>query len=119
MPAYFGVDRGSLPTSTEIVNTLAKIEALKATMAERSAGGKEASGRYKRHDTARKVYIDVVALPALRYGKLPPANDARLLFDLPGDDEIRGSEKAEMDACQERPAVPSHSGDTYSQGESA
>ena len=52
MPAYFGVDRGSLPTSTEIVNTLAKIEALKATMAERSAGGREASGRYK----TRKLY---------------------------------------------------------------
>ena len=102
MPVYFGVDGGGLASSIEIVNMLAKIEALKVTMAERSANGKEASGRYKKHDTARKVYLDVVALPALRYGKLPPAADARLLFDLPGDDEIQGTEKAEMDVFYEK-----------------
>ena len=38
-------------------------------MGERSAGGRDAPGRYKRHDTARKVFIDTVAMPGLRLGK--------------------------------------------------
>jgi len=65
-------------------------------MAERSAGGKQAQGRYKRHDTARKIYINTVAMPALRMGKRIPPEDWRRLF-LPGENEISGPDKVDMD----------------------
>ena len=52
----------------ELVEAHAKLEQLRVDMATRSAGGREASGRYKKHDTARKVYIDTVAMPSLRLG---------------------------------------------------
>ena len=84
------------PTKDEIIDMHARLEGLRLTMAERSAGGKSSSGRYKKHDTARKVYLDTVGIPGLRLGKLPPADDVRRLF-LPGDDEITGPAKVEMD----------------------
>jgi len=84
-------------TREEIVEMHAKLEELKLTMAARSASGRDASGRYKRHDTARKVYINTVAMPGLRLGKRIPSADWRRLF-LPGDDEISGPDKNEMDA---------------------
>ena len=84
-------------TKAEIIDIHAKLEELRLVMASRSAGGREASGRYKRHDTARKVFIDTVAMPGLRLGKRIPAADWRRLF-LPGDDEISGPDKADMDA---------------------
>ena len=65
-------------------------------MAARQAKGRATSGRYKKHDTARKNYIETVALPALRLGKRIDAADWRRLF-LPGDDEIHGPDKADMD----------------------
>ena len=86
-----------LLSTSDLIEMHAKLEQLRIVMAERQAGGREAGGRYKRHDTARKVYIDTVAMPSLRRGKRIPAADWRCLF-LPGDDEIAGSEKVEMDA---------------------
>ena len=80
----------------ELVEAHAKVEQLRSDMATRSAGGREASGRYKKHDTARKVYIDTVAMPSLRLGKRIDDDDWRRLF-LPGDDEIAGADKADMD----------------------
>mmetsp|Transcript_11723 Transcript_11723/g.37432 ORF Transcript_11723/g.37432 Transcript_11723/m.37432 type:complete len:243 (-) Transcript_11723:36-764(-) len=80
----------------ELVEAHAKVEQLRVDMATRSAGGREASGRYKKHDTARKVYIDTVAMPSLRLGKRIDDDDWRRLF-LPGDDEIAGADKADMD----------------------
>ena len=83
-------------SKVEIVHAHAKLEQLQVDMASRSAGGKSASGRYKKHDTARKVFIQTVAMPSLRLGKRIAAADWRCLF-LPGDDEIEGADKAEMD----------------------
>jgi len=62
----------------------------------RSAGGKATSGRYKKHDTARLSYISCVALPGLRWGKIPPAADWKMLF-MPGDDHISGADRVAMD----------------------
>lgn len=84
-------------TKSEIVEAHTKLEQLRLDMAARSAGGKETSGQYKKHDTARKVFIETVALPSLRMGKRIDAADWRRLF-LPGDDEISGPDKADMDA---------------------
>jgi len=67
-------------------------------MAARSAGGRSASGRYKKHDTARLVFIKSVAMPALRLGKRIPAADWHRLF-LPGDDEVSGADKAFCALC--------------------
>lgn len=80
----------------EIVRAHAELEQLQVDMAARSAGGRSASGRYKKHDTARMVYIKSVAMPALRLGKRIPAADWRRLF-VPGDDEISGADKADVD----------------------
>ena len=92
----------ALPTAEELADMLARLEDLKFLMAQRSAGGADLSGRYKKHDTARKNYINAVALPGLRWGRMPPAADVRLLF-LPGDDEISDeSEIAEMDAFYQK-----------------
>ena len=57
------------PLSKEaIIEMHAQLEQLRVTMAERQAGGRETSGRYKRHDTARRIFINVVAMPSLRLG---------------------------------------------------
>ena len=67
-------------------------------MRARSAGGNEKSGRYKAHDTARKFVVESVVLPGLRRGRMPSAQDQRMLFELRGSVEIAGLERAEMDA---------------------
>ena len=51
-------------SKNEIIEQHAGLEQLKLDMAARSAGGRSASGRYKRHDTARKHYIASVAMPS-------------------------------------------------------
>lgn len=84
------------PTRCELIEMHAQIEQLRLDMAARSAGGKQASGRYKKHDTARKVFLETVAIPSLRLGKRVGAADWRRLF-LPGDDEIGGTDKIDMD----------------------
>ena len=81
----------------EIITMHAKIEELRVAMAARAHGGASVQGRWKQHDTARKVFIETVALPALRWGKLPPAADVKMLF-LPSDDDIAGADKVDMDA---------------------
>ena len=81
----------------EMIEMHAQLEKLRLDMAARQAKGRATSGRYKKHDTARKNFIETVALPALRLGKRIDAADWRRLF-LPGDDEIHGPDKADMDA---------------------
>jgi hypothetical protein len=84
------------PSKAELVEMHAQIEQLRLDMAARSAGGKQTSGRYKKHDTARKVFVETVAIPSLRLGKRVDAADWRRLF-LPGDDDIHGVDKIDMD----------------------
>ena len=67
-------------------------------MAQRQAGGAQGrSGRYHKHDTARKRCLERRVYPDLRMGKLPSDLDSRMLFDLPGPREIAGPAKKDMD----------------------
>ena len=79
-------------SADQILDAKAQLDGLLLEMKSRSAGGKAASGRYKKHDTARLSYINCVALPGLRWGKIPPAADWKMLF-MPGDDHISGADR--------------------------
>ena len=59
-------------------------------MKARQAGGGNSSGRYKKHDTARNRCLQRTVYPGLAMGELPTADDAKMLFDLPGPTEITG-----------------------------
>ena len=80
-----------LPTAEQLYEQLARLEGLKQTMRARSAGGAERQGRYKKVDTARLAYINSVAIPGLKLGKLVPENDWKMLFG-PHDDQMHGPE---------------------------
>ena len=82
-----------LPTADEILDAAAQLEALKQAMRLRSASGKPAQGRYKKVDTARLSYINTVAFPNLRLGKMVPPDDWAMLFG-PKDDDLTGAAKA-------------------------
>ena len=88
-------------TREEIVQCDADLRELLGVMHERSAGGSSKQGRYLKTDTARRRYIKTVALPGLRYGKLPPDADYRILFLGPADWELPAN-KAEHDAWVKR-----------------
>jgi hypothetical protein len=61
---------GAVPLSkVEIIEMLE----LRVDMAARSAGGKDASGRYKKHDTARKIYMQPERLCAAAAGAIGQA----------------------------------------------
>lgn len=87
-----------VPKKHEIEEMHAKMVELKITMADRRHGGGGKSGRYKKHDTARLAFINGRGFHDLRYGRLPTVENQRRLFELPGDDDIKGSEKLDMDA---------------------
>ena len=92
-------------SADQILDAKAQLDGLLLEMRARSAGGKAASGRYKRHDTTRLSYVNSVALPGLRWGKLPPEADWRMLF-LPGDDDIKGADKASCPLPSHDPLSP-------------
>ena len=71
-------------SAEEILRMHAKLESLKQEMAARRHGGAGKSGRYRKHDTARLSFIDGQGLRDLAFGKLPSAEDQRILFDIPG-----------------------------------
>ena len=77
-----------LATAEQLNDMHAKMVRLKLTMAARRHGGGGKSGRYLKHDTARKTIIEGKGLYELRHGRLPSAEDQRILFDFPGDDEL-------------------------------
>ena len=84
-----------------IIDQHAKIEELRLTMAGRSAGGGALQGRYKRYDTARKIFIKSVVVHQLRNGKLLDAHDEKMLFG-PHDDDATATEKRELNAWYEK-----------------
>jgi hypothetical protein len=54
----------------------------------RQAGGlQKRQGRYKKDDTARKLFINTVAFPVLRAGVLPTNHDEKMLFLGPKDNK--------------------------------
>ena len=81
-----------LPTSEQLHVQLARLEGLKQTMSARSSGGAQRQGRYMKVDTARLSYINSVAIPGLRLGKLVPEDDWAMLFG-PQDSDLHGPAK--------------------------
>ena len=81
-------------TKDEIVDMHAKIKDLRIEIARRAHGGADVQGQY---DTAWKAIIETLALPDLRLGKLPTADDERVLFP-PADDDVDGEKRREIDA---------------------
>ena len=53
----------------EIIQRHAEFQQLLIDMARRSAGGKAASGRYKKYDSTRLLFLHTCAFPSLRLGK--------------------------------------------------
>ena len=83
----------------EIIQHHAEFQQLLIDMARRSAGGKAASGRYKKYDSTRLLFLHTCAFPSLRLGKRIDAKDRRLLF-LPitsRDDIGTSADKDELD----------------------
>ena len=92
-----------LPTAVELLEVHAHLEGLLQAMRARASKNNAASdpsdaeaaprgrqGRYKKVDTARKSFIQGVALPGLKLGKLPSEADWNMLFG-PHDDDLEGA----------------------------
>ena len=71
------------------------------TIAKRSAGGRAVSGRYNKHDTARLRFIRSIALPGIRFGKLVPDDDMRMLR-LGPKNSLHGADLASMEEWSQR-----------------
>ena len=91
-----GDDTQRLPTAEELVLEDAELRGMLSTIAKRSAGGRAVQGRYNKHDTARLRFIRSVALPGIRFGKLVPEEDMRMLR-LGPKSELRGANLTSMD----------------------
>ena len=84
---------------SEIIEHHAEFQQLLLDMAKRSAGGKPTSGRYKKYDSTRLLFLNTIAFPSLRLGKRIDPKDWRLLF-LPitsRDDPGTCADKDELD----------------------
>ena len=92
---------GPLPTSEDLVVEDAELRSFLAAIAKRSAGGRAVSGRYNKHDTARLRFIRSIALPGIRFGKLVPDDDMRMLR-LGPKASLHGADLASMDEWSQR-----------------
>ena len=81
---------GGLVSRDDLLECYLRCQQLEAKMRSRQSRGANSSGRYKKHDTARDRCLQRVLYPGLCMGKLPTADDAKMLFDLPGPNEILG-----------------------------
>ena len=91
----------NLPTSDQLVVEDAELRSMLANIAKRSAGGRAASGRYNKHDTARLRFIRSIALPGIRFGQLVPDDDMRMLR-LGPKHVLQGVDLASMDDWSQR-----------------
>jgi len=84
---------------TDIAIWRARLEVLLQDMSVRQAGGlQKRQGRFKKDDTARKRFINTVALPSLRAGVLPSAHDEKMLFLGPMDNKaLSAQDKTELE----------------------
>ena len=85
----------------ELVVEDAELRSIFATIAKRSAGGRAVSERYNEHDTAQLQFIKSIALPGIRFGKLVPDDDMRVLR-LGPKSSLRGADLASMDEWLQR-----------------
>ena len=94
------MDLGKLPdlvSAAELTDCYRRCVALKEAMAGRQAGGGQRSGRYMKHDSARRRCLEKVVLPALKRGVLPSVTDTHMLFEMAGPRDISGPDKQMMD----------------------
>mgnify|MGYP006906408767 FL=1 len=87
-----------LATAEELIIEDAELRHILTTIAKRSAGGRAASGRYNKHDTARLRYIRSIAF---RFGKRVPQPDMTMLR-LGPKHSLRGADLAAMDEWAQR-----------------
>ena len=80
--AGVGVALSDLATAEELLACFRRCQEMKLIMADRQAGGKSTSGRYKKHDSARKQFIETSIEPGLRLGKMPSAYDWHMVFNV-------------------------------------
>jgi hypothetical protein len=90
-----------LPTAEELVVEDAELRSILRKIADRSAGGRAVSGRYNKHDTARLRFIRTFAIPGIRFGKVVPDDDMRMLR-LGPKSSLRGADLAAMDEWSQR-----------------
>lgn len=86
-----------MASADELLECYRKCKELEVQLSERQAGGKQTSGRYHKHDTARLRCLRRVVYPDLRLGKLPSLLDFKMLFEMKGPRDIAGPAKLEMD----------------------
>ena len=91
----------SLPSAEQLLIEDAELRHILTTIAKRSAGGRAVSGRYNKHDTARLRYIRSIALPGIRFGKLVPDDDMRMLR-LGPKHSLHGADLASMEEWSQR-----------------
>lgn len=87
---------GDLPSREDIVLQDAEMRQILLLLRQRSAGGADKPGRYNLHDTARLRFIRDKVLVGLRFGKLCPDDDLRMLR-LPAKQMLRGADLTAMD----------------------
>jgi hypothetical protein len=74
----------------ELLSCYLMCQQLEVTMKARQAGGGKSSGWYKKHDTARNRCLQRCVYPGLAMSKLPTAENAKMLFDLPRPADFTG-----------------------------
>ena len=89
--------REEFPTPEQIAQQHAELLQMLRDLSRRQANGRSVGGRYNKHDTARLRFIKDVALRGLRFGKLVPEDDLRMLRLAP-QNELVGPDKVAMDA---------------------
>ena len=87
-----------LPNREQLVESDAKFRQLITTITSRQTRG---GGRYNKHETARLRFIKTHALPGLRLGKLPDAQDERMLF-LGPKEQLSGPDLTAMNAWADK-----------------
>ena len=92
------VAQSDLPTAEDLLACFRRCQELKLIMKDRQAGGRDVSGRYKKHDSARLKFISTSIEPGLKMGKMPTAYDYRMLFDMPAQETLGRGDTRLMDA---------------------
>ena len=93
--------REEFPTPEQIAQQHAELLQMLRDLSRRQANGRSVGGRYNKHDTARLRFIKDVALRGLRFGKLVPEDDLRMLRLAP-QNELVGPDKVAMDAWAQK-----------------
>ena len=70
---------GHTPTREDLIAYECEFRDLLLRIQQRGQGGRATSGRYSKDETARMRYIKTIAQRGLRFGRVPPDDDMRML----------------------------------------